>query len=86
MPQYGVVLVTASSEAEAQHLAQALVTEQLAACVNILPVRSVYTWQGELCDDGEYQLLIKTDLACFETLAARVTALQIGRASCRERV
>ncbi|MEO0539431.1 MAG: divalent-cation tolerance protein CutA [Cyanobacteria bacterium P01_A01_bin.105] len=71
----GVVLVTASSEAEAQQLAQALVTERLAACVSIVPIQSVYTWQGDLCNEIEYQLTIKTDLAHFSQLAQRIQAL-----------
>jgi periplasmic divalent cation tolerance protein len=72
---YGVVLVTTNSEAEAEKLATALVTEKFAACVSVLPVRSVYTWEGELCKEQEWQLVIKTDLSQFEKLAARVKEL-----------
>ena len=75
MTSLGVVLVTAASEAEALKLAETLVQEKLAACVNLLPVRSVYTWQGELQRDNEYQLIIKTRLDRFEQLAERVRAL-----------
>lgn len=32
----------------------------LAACVNITPVRSLYRWKGEFCDDEEHLLIIKT--------------------------
>jgi periplasmic divalent cation tolerance protein len=71
----GVVLVTTSSEAEAEKLATALVTGKLAACVSLLPLRSIYTWQGELCTEQEWQLIIKTDLSKFEQLAAKVQEL-----------
>ena len=55
-----VVLCTAPPEAAAD-IARAVVEPGLAACVNILPgVRSIYWWQGELCDDGESLLVIKT--------------------------
>lgn len=74
-PHYGVVLVTAGSQAEATAIAQALVTARLAACVNVLPVHSIYTWQGTLQNEPEWQLLIKTDLNHLEALAAKIQAL-----------
>lgn len=75
MSQFGVVLVTAGSEAEAMELGNVLVSEKLAACVNIVPIQSLYTWQGSLQKDIEWQLLIKTDLARFEALEKRIQAL-----------
>jgi periplasmic divalent cation tolerance protein len=71
-PNYGVVLVTASSQTEAEAIAQALLQAQLAACVNFLPIRSVYTWNGEVHNEAEYQLLIKTDLRLFAQLENKV--------------
>jgi len=42
-------------------LARALVGARLAACVNVVPgVRSIYTWNGEVCEDDELLLIIKT--------------------------
>jgi periplasmic divalent cation tolerance protein len=41
-------------------LAKSLLDANLVACVNILPVRSLYRWKGESCDDGEHLLIIKT--------------------------
>ncbi|HEY9763977.1 MAG TPA: divalent-cation tolerance protein CutA [Trichocoleus sp.] len=75
MSSYGVVLVTASSQEEALKLADHLVKDALAACVNLFPVQSVYTWQGELHHDTEWQLVIKTNLDCFAQLEARVREL-----------
>lgn len=72
---YGIVLVTASSREEAEAIATFLVKSQLAACVNLLPIHSIYTWQGELHQEQEWQLLIKTDLAQFDTLAAKIREL-----------
>ncbi|MBW4638057.1 MAG: divalent-cation tolerance protein CutA [Gloeocapsa sp. UFS-A4-WI-NPMV-4B04] len=72
---YGVVLVTASSRTEAEAIATSLVQSQLAACVSLLPIHSIYTWQGELHQEQEWQLLIKTDLAQFDTLAAKIREL-----------
>ncbi|MGP1386239.1 MAG: divalent-cation tolerance protein CutA [Thainema sp.] len=75
MTTFGVVLVTTGSEEEACAIAHALVQEKLAACVNFTQIQSVYTWQGEIQQDQEWQLLIKTDLAKFDQLAAKIQAL-----------
>lgn len=72
---YGVVLVTVGSQQEGVAIATALIQSQLAACVSLLPIQSVYTWQGELHQDEEWQLLIKTDLALFSTLEAKIRSL-----------
>ena len=70
-----VVLVTAPAE-EAAALARAVVTERLAACVNVVPgVRSIYRWEGEVQDDVEALLVIKTTEARLEALVERVNAL-----------
>lgn len=72
---YGVVLVTAGSQQEALAIATALVKSQLAACVSLVPIHSIYTWQGELHQEQEWQLLIKTDLAQFPTLETKIREL-----------
>lgn len=72
---YGVVLVTAGCRAEAEAIATTLVKSKLAACVNLVPIQSIYTWQGELHQEQEWQLLIKTDLSQFPTLEAKIREL-----------
>jgi len=67
-----VVLVTADSEVEAEAIAKSLVENQLAACVSLSPIRSIYTWQGEIHSAAEWQLVIKTELAKFEDLKTKV--------------
>ncbi len=69
---YGVILVTAPSRAEAGAIAKTLIQEKLAACINLIPVHSIYTWQNEIHSSDEWQLVIKSDLRQFQTLAARV--------------
>ena len=71
-PNYGVVLVTAPSRDEAVAIARSLVEAKLAACINIFPINSIYTWEGKLCADDEWQLIIKTDLSKFDALKANV--------------
>ncbi|RDS80158.1 divalent-cation tolerance protein CutA [Dyella monticola] len=67
---------TCPNAASAQHLADALVGESLAACVNrIAGVHSTYRWKGQVTTDVEELLLIKTTVERFEALKERVVAL-----------
>lgn len=77
MSEPGLVLLsTAPSADEAARLARALVEERLAACVNIVPgARSIYRWQGEVCDEPEHLLVIKTTPPRREALVARLLEL-----------
>ncbi|MEO1350088.1 MAG: divalent-cation tolerance protein CutA [Cyanobacteria bacterium J06635_15] len=75
MGNYGIVLVTAGTEAEANAIAQVLVTEKLAACVALMPIQSIYTWQGKINHDAEWQLVIKTNLDRFSALEVRIKTL-----------
>ena len=76
MTDYVVILVTASSESEAETIAKALVEERLAACVNVIsPIRSLYRWEGKVTGDREWLLLIKTRAERFSAVEARVKAL-----------
>ena len=70
-----VVLVTASSQQEARAIARALVTEKLAACVNIFPVQSTYTWEGAVQQEEEWQMVIKTDLGRWDELSQAIQSL-----------
>lgn len=75
-PAVQVVLVTAPDADTAARLGRALVEERLAACVNLVPgVRSIYRWEGELHDDAEVLLLVKTRPDRLQALAARVKEL-----------
>lgn len=65
-----VILCTAPTPDVGAELGRGLVEQRLAACVNVLPgVRSIYCWQGEIHDDPEVQLLIKTQASHFESVA-----------------
>ncbi|MDX1500977.1 MAG: divalent-cation tolerance protein CutA [Thermoanaerobaculia bacterium] len=56
-----VVITTVGSEQQANQLAEELVERRHSCCVNILPVhRSVYRWQGKVCEDSEYMLIVKS--------------------------
>lgn len=69
-------LCTCPDPATARQLADTLVGERLAACVNIVPgLRSVYRWQGTTHCDEETLLLIKTTRARYPALQARLPQL-----------
>lgn len=71
-----VLLVTTNTADAAAALGRALVTEGLAACVNVVgPIRSIYRWQGEVCDDSEHLLVVKTRTGLVEAAAARIRSL-----------
>jgi periplasmic divalent cation tolerance protein len=71
-----LVLTTCPNAELAQEIARALVNERLAACVNVLAgCRSVYAWQGKVCEDDEVPLLIKTTAARYPALEARLREL-----------
>ncbi len=56
-----LALTTVGSEADAARIARHLVETRAAACVSIVsPVRSIYAWKGEVQDEREWLLLIKT--------------------------
>jgi periplasmic divalent cation tolerance protein len=56
---YAVVMTTTSSVDEADKIARALLEKKLAACVQVLPMRSYYTWKDKLNIENENLLLIK---------------------------
>jgi periplasmic divalent cation tolerance protein len=60
MPAEAVVILSTAGEGEAPSIAETLVNEHYAACVNIANVRSFYHWNGELCRDQELLMIIKT--------------------------
>jgi periplasmic divalent cation tolerance protein len=67
---------TCPNAESAKHLAEALVGESLAACVNRIPgIQSTYRWKGEVTTDVEELLLIKTTAERFEALKERLLAL-----------
>ena len=71
-----VVLTTVPAGGKGEEIAQALVEERLAACVNILaPMTSIYRWRGAVERDTEQQLIIKTSSARVAAVQARLAAL-----------
>jgi len=71
-----VVLITTSNEEAAASIGRALVDERLAACANIVPgIRSIYRWEGKVCDEPEALMIVKTTHAHMEAIKSRVQEL-----------
>jgi periplasmic divalent cation tolerance protein len=71
-----VILTTTGTEEQALSIARVLVSERLAACVNIVgPIRSVYRWRDAIEDDREYLLLVKTRATLYMKVERRVREL-----------
>lgn len=70
------VFCTCPDAAKAREIADALVGEKLAACVNIVPgLTSVYRWHGNIQADSEVLLIIKTRDTRLRALEERICAL-----------
>ncbi len=67
-----VVLIT-TPKGEGKKIARALVESRLAACVNVVPgLTSLYWWQGEIQEDQEELLIVKTRADVLDRLVAEV--------------
>jgi periplasmic divalent cation tolerance protein len=76
MAQALEVHITAPDAAQAAQMARTLVDEGLVACVNIVPgVRSIYLYDGKICDEPEVLCIAKTRKELFARLEARVRQL-----------
>ena len=65
-----VVLCTCPDAATARRLAGGVVEQGLAACVNVIDeIQSIYRWQGEVHEDSETLMIIKTTKARYPALA-----------------
>lgn len=76
MDQYIIVLITASSEDEAAKIGKDLVDSRLAACVNFVKnIRSIYRWKGNVEDENEVLMIVKTRQSLFNNVTQKVKAL-----------
>ncbi len=76
MTNYIVIYITTGSVNEAKKIGRALVEEKLVACSNIIsPIRSIYSWQGKICDDKEALMVLKTRKKLFNQIVKRVEKL-----------
>ncbi|MCP1338765.1 divalent-cation tolerance protein CutA [Idiomarina sp. M1R2S28] len=71
-----LILCTTDSSDSAKQLARSLLEKKLVACVNIVPnMTSIYSWQGELHEDQEWLLLIKSTAERFSDIKSAISAI-----------
>jgi len=71
-----IVLSTTDTLELAKKIASALVEECAAACVNIVPgMHSIYRWEGKICEEAEFLLLIKSKVEKFEAIRYRIRSI-----------
>jgi periplasmic divalent cation tolerance protein len=76
MTDFQIVLSTCPDRDQAERIADRLLEQRLAACINILPgVQSFYRWQGSIESASEVLLLIKTRSALISEVQATIASL-----------
>ena len=69
---YSVILTTAGSPEEAESLADGLVRQKLVACAQLLPISSIYRWEGKVERDSEVLLLLKARADLYEEIESHI--------------
>lgn len=70
---YALVYITTSGAEESRKIGRIIVKERLAGCINIVPViESLYWWKGEIEEDSESVLIVKTKASSVENIIKRV--------------
>lgn len=76
MPDALQVMTTTAAQADAERIARAVLEARLAACVQIIgPLTSLYWWQGQIEQAGEWLCLIKTRADVFTELEKTIRSL-----------
>ena len=71
----GVITTAFANRGDARRVADALLAEKLAACVQLMDIESHYVWKGETRSEPEVMLMAKTRADLFERVMARIKAL-----------
>ena len=72
--EFSMIIATFPDKELAKKTAKILVEQHLAACVQLLPIESIYRWKGDICDEYEIMLLIKSKTAMFGEIATTIKA------------
>ena len=70
-----IIQITCSSNEEAKKIAEVLVKEKLAACIQLSQIESLYTWHEKFCCDNETLMSIKTRKENFEKVKSKIKEL-----------
>jgi periplasmic divalent cation tolerance protein len=81
---YLMVYVTAANEKEAKNVADYLLKKHLVACANIFPINSLYWWKGEIQNDSEVAIIMKTQNKHTKQIIAEIKSLHSYEVPCIE--
>lgn len=56
-----IFYITLNNNEEAKLISRAILEKQLAVCTNMFPITCMYRWQGEIKEEAEVVLIIKTN-------------------------
>ncbi|MCL2838234.1 MAG: divalent-cation tolerance protein CutA [Oscillospiraceae bacterium] len=70
--EYSMFITTCADKESAKMIAELLVKNRLAACVQLFPIESVYFWHGKTCEDNEVALFIKSKTKLFDKIAVAI--------------
>lgn len=78
-----IAYVTCPDRGAAEQLARTLLEERLIACANVIDgVTSLYRWEGEVRQESETVLILKTPLKLLPSLIARINELHVYDCPC----
>ncbi len=75
MPQtneYCIVITTCASQEDAEAIVRPLLDERIAACIQVIPIKSYYTWKGAISEDNELLLLIKAKSSLYKEIESSI--------------
>jgi len=70
--EYSIVMTAVYDRDTAKLIARVLVEKKLAACVQIFPIDSIYTWNDEITEEMEYALHIKSKTSLFRIIKSEI--------------
>ncbi|MBV9065171.1 MAG: divalent-cation tolerance protein CutA [Methylobacteriaceae bacterium] len=74
MTGFCIVLTTSDTDEHAERIVEAVLQAKLAACLQLMPIRSRYVWEGKIARENEVLILIKAKSADYDDLAACIRA------------
>ena len=80
--EYCSIYITTGNEDEARRIGRKLVDERLAACVNILPIKSIYRWEENVEEEDEVAMFVKTRAELADKVIKRVRELHSYEVAC----
>lgn len=80
------IYITVPDKKGAKKIAECLLEKRLIACANIFPINSMYRWEGEIVDENEFVLIVKTTEDNFESVRAEVERIHPYDIPCITRI